>query len=153
MKWLSSKAVLFLSWVSIYIFFIFGCEKQEPEKQQKKEGRALSQLVFNEEYWEGTSTEFKESFFTNDEFLFCRKDNEKPYSGIIKIRSRTGLVSASSSYALGLRDGDFFEWHDNGRLKSKSQYKQGMRHGYFYVWTDNGFVYSRKYYPRRLRRL
>ena len=50
----------------------------------------------------------------------------------------------------GLRDGDFFEWHDNGRLKSKSQYKQGMRHGYFYVWTDNGLVYSRKYYQEDL---
>ena len=46
----------------------------------------------------------------------------------------------------GLKDGDFFEYHDNGKLKSKRQFKMGMRHGYFYEWLTDGTIYSRKYY-------
>ena len=68
----------------------------------------------------------KKAFMTMKSSCFAKTETKKPYSGIIKIRSRTGLVSSSSSYSMGSRDGDFFEWHENGKLKSKSQYKEGM---------------------------
>ena len=138
----------FYGWFTIFLFasFQFGCDQTQPEPEKKNTGYKLSKLLHNEEYWEGTSTEYKESFYDNEEFLFCKTETKKPYSGIIKIRSRTGLVSSSSSYSMGSRDGDFFEWHENGKLKSKSQYKEGMRHGYFFIWTNDGAIYSRKYY-------
>lgn len=129
----------------LLLLVLAACE-EPPETTNENKGYALSKLLYDEEYWEGTSTEYREGFYTNDEFLFCRTDSQKPFSGIIKIRSRTGLVSSSSSYSMGSRDGDFFEWHENGRLKSKSQYKEGTRHGYFYIWTDKGAIYSRKFY-------
>jgi antitoxin component YwqK of YwqJK toxin-antitoxin module len=137
--------VRLLLWMALPLYFS-SCEQADPNASGKPKGHSLSKLLIDEEYWEGTSTEFKEGFFTNDEFLFCKVETKRPYSGIIKIRSRTGIVSASYSYAMGSEDGDFFEWHDNGRLKSKSQYKEGMRHGYFYIWTNTGEIYSRKYY-------
>ena len=136
------------SWFAIFLFafLLLGCENQNPVADSKSTGYKLSKLLLDEEYWEGTSSEFQESFFNNEEFLFCKSDTQLPYSGLIKVRSRTGIVSSSSSYAMGSRDGDFFEWHENGKLKAKSQYKEGMRHGYFYIWTETGDIYSRKYY-------
>ena len=134
--------VLFLFWT------ICGqsCEQQQIADTEKKKGQVLSVLIQNNEFWEGTKSEFSEIFSINDKDLFCRNDTQFPYSGIIKIRSRTGTVAAMKSYSSGLRDGDFFEWHDNGKLKSKFQYSQGLRHGYFYIWTNDGGIYSRKYY-------
>ena len=147
MKILSSKYFIHI-WVYFIYLILLGCENQpsKPEADNKNKNYALSKLLFDEEYWEGTSTEYKERFFVNDQFLFCKTKTKNPYSGVIKVRSRTGLVAASGSYVMGSRDGDFFEWHENGKLKSKSQYKQGMRHGYFYVWTNKGSIYSRQFY-------
>ena len=149
MKILRSKNFI-QTGICFLFFLVAGCENQQTQEDSKPQGYKLSKLLLDEEYWEGTQTEYKESFFINDQFLFCKTKDKKPYSGIIKIRSRTGLVVASSSYGMGSRDGDFFEWHDNGKLKSKSQYKEGMRHGYFYVWTDKGKVYKRQYYQEDL---
>ena len=50
------------------------------------------------------------------------------------------------SFSGGYPDGDFFEWYENGKLKTKSQYKMGERHGYFYIWTQKGDVYSQRYF-------
>jgi antitoxin component YwqK of YwqJK toxin-antitoxin module len=110
------------------------------------QGIALQDMLQEEEYWEGNKLEYNELFFVNDKDLFCKKDSNKSYSGIIKIRSRKGSIALLESYSSGIKDGDFFEYHDNGKLKSKRQFKMGMRHGYHYEWLTDGTIYSRKYY-------
>ena len=125
-------------------FFLFSCEK--PQVQKKEEGYPLSIIIQKQGYWEGSSTEASETFFMNDEELFCLSETKRPYSGVIKVRARNGTVAAIRSYVEGLPDGDFHEWHENGSLKTKQQYKAGLRHGYFFIWTTKGEIYSRRYF-------
>ena len=110
------------------------------------QGIILKDMLEEEEYWEGNKLEYKDLFFTNEKDLFTKKDSNQTYSGLIKVRSRKGTIAMLESYSAGIKDGDFFEYHDNGKLKSKRQYKMGMRHGYFYQWLNDGTVYSRKYF-------
>ena len=123
---------------------LFGCEK--PQVQKKEEGYPLSIIVQDQGYWEGSSAEASETFFLNDEELFCLKESKRPYSGVLKVRARNGTVAALRSYVNGLPEGDFHEWHENGSLKTKQQYKGGLKHGYFFIWTSKGEIYSRRYY-------
>jgi antitoxin component YwqK of YwqJK toxin-antitoxin module len=140
----------------ILLCFLSSCAEEPPATpplEAVDDRLPLSDLIVQEEYWEGSPTEFKETFFTKEdgfEEIFCRKEGESPFSGLIKIRARTGSVAALKSYWYGKPHGDFFEWHENGNLKTKSQYKNGMRHGYFYVWTKHGVVYTRKYFQEDL---
>jgi len=125
-------------------FFLFSCEK--PQVQKKEEGYPLSIIIQKQGYWEGSSAEASETFFMNDEELFCLSETKRPYSGVIKVRARNGTVAAIRSYVEGLPDGDFHEWHENGSLKTKQQYKAGLKHGYFFIWTTKGEIYSRRYF-------
>ena len=120
----------------LLFFFLFSCEK--PQVQKKEEGYPLSIIIQKQGYWEGSSAEASETFFMNDEELFCLSETKRPYSGVIKVRARNGTVAAIRSYVEGLPDGDFHEWHENGSLKTKQQYKAGLRHGYFFIWTTKG---------------
>lgn len=132
---------------SLFVFCLTSCEQgQEQLPDEAMQGIALKDMLQEEEYWEGNKLEYNELFFVNNEDLFCKKDSNKTYSGIIKIRSRKGSIAQLESYSSGIKDGDFFEYHDNGKLKSKRQYKMGMRHGYHYEWLTDGTIYSRKYY-------
>ena len=110
------------------------------------QGIALQDMLEEAEYWEGTKLEYTDLFFVNEKDLFSKKDSNKTYSGVIKVRSRKGTIAKLESYSAGMKDGDFFEYHDNGKLKSKRQYKMGMRHGYHYEWLTDGTIYSRKYF-------
>ena len=133
--------------ISLFVFCLTSCERgQEQLPEEAIQGIALQDMLQEEEYWEGNKLEYNELFFVNNEDLFCKKDSNKTYSGIIKIRSRKGSIAQLESYSSGIKDGDFFEYHDNGKLKSKRQYKMGMRHGYHYEWLTDGTIYSRKYY-------
>ena len=138
-----------VAWLS-FATLLASCGQLETDPQDQEKKLTLSQLLQEEEFWEGNSLEYKEGFFTNDDGVFCKVETKNPFSGVIKVRSRKGTIASLSSYTEGLMDGDFFEWHDNGKLKSKFQYKNGMRHGYFYIWTNSGIVYSRKYYQNDL---
>ena len=136
--------------------FLSSCVEEPPAAPPEEavdDRLPLSDLIAQEEYWEGSPTEFKETFYNKEdgfEEIFCRKEGEAPFSGLIKIRARTGSVAGLKNYWYGKPHGDFFEWHENGNLKTKSQFKNGMRHGYFYVWTKDGVVYSRKYFQEDL---
>jgi antitoxin component YwqK of YwqJK toxin-antitoxin module len=133
--------------ISLFVFCLTSCERaQEQPPEEAMQGIALQDMLQEEEYWEGNKLEYNELFFVNNKDLFCKKDSNKTYSGIIKIRSRKGSIAQLESYSSGIKDGDFFEYHDNGKLKSKRQYKMGMRHGYHYEWLTDGTIYSRKYY-------
>lgn len=124
-----------------------GCESSQNDlPPEATQGVALQDMLAEEEYWEGTKLEYTDLFFLNDKDVFTKKDSNKTYSGVIKVRSRKGTIAKLESYSAGLKNGDFFEYHDNGKLKSKRQYKMGMRHGYHYEWLTNGTIYSRKYY-------
>jgi len=131
----------------ILLCFFASCTEEPPASTSKEvvdDRLPLSDLIVQEEYWEGSSTEFKETFYAKEdgfEEIFCRKEGDAPFSGLIKIRARTGSVAELKSYWYGKPHGDFFEWHENGNLKSKSQFNNGMRDGYFYVWTKDGVVY------------
>ena len=145
MKFSYFPSLVFLLVVSFSFFT--GCEKgQEELPAEAMQGIALGDMIAEEEYWEGNKLEYNDLFFVNEKDLFTRKDSNKTYSGIIKVRSRKGTISLLQSYSAGLKDGDFFEYHENGKLKSKRQYKMGMRHGYHYEWLTDGTIYSRKYY-------
>lgn len=132
-----------VSWV---LLILTSCSPAEQDQSNQVKKFSLSEILQQEEYWEGSNTEHKESFFVDEEGRFSKISNRKPYTGVVKVRFRTGTASFLSTYSEGLKNGDFYEWHDNGKMKSKSQFKKGMRHGYFYIWTNNGIVYSRKFY-------
>ena len=110
------------------------------------QGIALQDMLEEAKYWEGTKLEYADLFFVNEKDLFSKKDSNKTYSGVIKVRSRKGAIAKLESYSSGMKDGDFFEYHDNGKLKSKRQYKMDKRHGYHYEWLTDGTIYSRKYF-------
>lgn len=124
--------------------FLWSCEKPQVQKQEK--GYPLADIIQEKSYWEGSSIEASDTFFIDDENMFCLKESKRPYTGVIKVRARNGTVAALRSYISGIPDGDFYEWHENGNLKSKQQYKNGVKHGYFFVWTSNNVIYSRRYY-------
>ncbi len=107
---------------------------------------AVSDLIQQKSYWEGSSTEFENTFQISEDEKIKSKENDSSYSGYIKIRARNGTIISMKSYTSGFPDGDFFEWYENGKLKQKSQYKMGEKHGYFYIWTKTGDVYSQKYF-------
>ena len=142
------KPTLFRKSKAIYItfscFVLFSCEKPQVQKQEK--GYPLADIIQEKSYWEGSSLEASDTFFMDDENMFCLKETKRPYTGVIKVRARNGTVAALRSYISGVPDGDFYEWHENGNLKSKQQYKNGVKHGYFFVWTSNNVIYSRRYY-------
>ena len=126
------------------MIFLWSCEKPQVQKQEK--GYPLADIIQEKSYWEGSSIEASDTFFMDDENMFCLKETKRPYTGVIKVRARNGTVAALRSYISGVPDGDFYEWHENGNLKSKQQYKNGVKHGYFFVWTSNNVIYSRRYY-------
>ena len=125
-------------------FIIWSCEKPQVQKQEK--GYPLADIIQEKAYWEGSSVEASDTFFVDDEEMFCLKETKRPYTGVVKVRARNGTVAALRSYIAGVPDGDFYEWHENGNLKSKQQYKNGIKHGYFFVWTSKNVIYSRRYY-------
>ena len=113
-----------------WLFFatlLASCGQQGTNPQDQETKLNLSQLFQEEEFWEGNSLEYKEVFFTNDDGVFCKVETKNPFSGVIKVRSRKGTIASLSSYTEGLMNGDFFEWHDNGKLKSKFQ-KEKSKH-------------------------
>ena len=138
-----SKYTQFLCFL-FFAIWISSCEK--PQVQTKEKGYPLADILKEQSYWEGSSVEASDTFFVDDENMFCFKESKRPYSGVIKVRARNGTVSALRSYVSGVPDGDFYEWHENGNLKSKQQYKNGEKHGYFFVWTSKNVIYSRRYY-------
>jgi len=144
------KTILsFLTYFCIFAFafWLTSCERgQEQLPEEAMQGIALQDMLEEAEYWEGNKLEYKDLFFINDKDLFTKKDSNKTYSGVIKVRSRKGTIAMLESYSAGLKDGDFFEYHDNGKLMSKRQYKMGMRHGYHFKWLTDGTIYSRKYF-------
>ena len=145
MKILKSLCINFL--IPLIVCLLSSCERgQENLPDEAMQGIALQDMLAEEEYWEGTKLEYTDLFSINDKDLFIKKDSNQTYSGIIKVRSRKGTIAKLESYSAGMKDGDFFEYHDNGKLKSKRQYKMGMRHGYHYEWLTDGTIYSRKYY-------
>ena len=137
---------------SLFLCLFFGCEQEESlnsKQVEESEGLPLSNLIHNEEFWEGSAIAFDEKFVMRDN-LFYEVEGNYTFSGVIKIRAGNGSLAELKSYSLGLPHGDFFKWHENGKLKSKSQFKNGMKHGYFYIWTKGGIVYERKYFQEGL---
>ena len=118
----------YLGLISILILGLFAsCEK--PQVQKKEAGYPLADIIQEKSYWEGSSIEASDTFFIDDEDMFCFKDSKRPYTGVIKVRARNGTVAALRSYNAGVPDGDFYEWHENGNLKSKQQYKTDSNTG------------------------
>ena len=133
------------------LFFFIGCEQEDVvEEVVEEEQFAISDLIQQKSYWEGSNNEFEETFILNDEGNIKLKENDSAFSGYIKIKARNGTITAMKSYTGGYPDGDFFEWYENGKLKIKSQYKMGEKHGYFYIWTQKGDVYSQRYFQNDL---
>ena len=102
----------------------------------------------------GYKLEYNELFSLITRIYFVKRFKQKKLTqALSKFGPEKGSIAQLESYSSGIKDGDFFEYHDNGKLKSKRQYKMGMRHGYhFYEWLTDGTIYSRKYYQRRPRR-
>lgn len=130
--------------LTLFSLFLFSCEKPQVQKQEK--GYPLADIIQKKSYWEGSSIDFEDTFFLDDEQMFCLKETRRPYTGVVKVRARNGTVTTLRSYNAGVPDGDFYEWHENGQLKSKKQFKNGLKHGYFMIWTSNNVIYSRRYY-------
>ena len=146
---LINKCLIFHLFVIPIIFS--GCEQQvEIQEEVKEERFSISDLIQEKSLWEGSQSDFDESFILSENGNIKIKENDLPFSGYIKIRARNGTITSTKSYSSGYPDGDFFEWYENGNLKLKSQYKMGERHGYFYIWTKKGVVYSQRYFQNDL---
>jgi antitoxin component YwqK of YwqJK toxin-antitoxin module len=143
----SKESFLFKLTIGLLALFIIGCE-QEVEVEQIEEPTqfAVVDLIQQKSYWEGSESEFENSFQVEEDGNIKSKENDSSFSGYIKVRARNGTIISMKSYTTNLPDGDFFDWYDNGKLKNKAQYKMGEKHGYFYIWTSNGDVYSQKYF-------
>ena len=123
----------------IFILIFPGCsEPVEVIEEVKEERFSISDLIQEKSLWEGSQSEFEETYTVSEEGNIKIKESDSPFSGYIKIRARNGTITSMKSYSTGYPDGDFFEWYENGNLKLKSQYKMGERHGYFYIWTKKG---------------
>ena len=143
------------TWLTLSLFplliLVIGCEQEiVVEEVEQEEQFAISDFIQQKSYWEGSSIEFEENFILDDEGNIKLKENDSAFSGYIKIRARNGTITAMKSFDGGYPDGDFFEWYENGKLKTKSQYKMGEKHGYFYIWTQKGDVYSQRYFQNDL---
>lgn len=135
----------------IFILIFAGCgEPVEVIEEVKEERFSISDLIQEKSLWEGSQSEFEETYTISEEGNIKIKESDSPFSGYIKIRARNGTITSMKSYSTGYPDGDFFEWYENGNLKLKSQYKMGERHGYFYIWTKKGEVYSQRYFQNDL---
>ena len=131
----------------LLLFFFVSCEPEIiVEEVEETNQLPIADLIQQKSYWEGSSTEFENSFQIDEEGNIKSKENDSSFSGYIKIRARNGTIISMKSYTSNLPDGDFFDWYDNGKLKFKAQYKMGEKHGYFYIWTKKGDVYSQKYF-------
>ncbi|MEJ6523521.1 MAG: hypothetical protein QNL65_05040, partial [Opitutales bacterium] len=131
----------------LLLFFFVSCEPEIiVEEVEETNQLPIADLIQQKSYWEGSSSEFENSFQIDEEGNIKSKENDSSFSGYIKIRARNGTIISMKSYTSNLPDGDFFDWYDNGKLKFKAQYKMGEKHGYFYIWTKKGDVYSQKYF-------
>ena len=131
----------------LLLFFFVSCEPEIiVEEVEETNQLPIADLIQQKSYWEGSSSEFENSFQIDEEGNIKSKENDSSFSGYIKIRARNGTIISMKSYTSNLPDGDFFDWYENGKLKLKAQYKMGEKHGYFYIWTQKGDVYSQKYF-------
>ena len=148
----SKSSIPFFLIFSFWFLILIGCGQQVEikEEEEAEERFSITDLIQSKSYWEGSNSEFEESFSLDEEGNIKLKENDSPFSGYIKIRARNGSITLVKSYSDGYPDGDFFEWYENGKLKLKSQYRMGERHGYFYIWTKKGEVYSQRYFQNDL---
>ena len=71
-------------WLLLSTFY-FGCSQEDQNSQNQEKQLTLSQLLQEEEFWEGNALEYKERFFTNDDGIFYKTESENPFSGVIKV--------------------------------------------------------------------
>ena len=129
------------------LILIVGCDKVVEVKDKEvvnEKPFTLSQLVGGGFFWEGSKSQFKDYFIEDDTLRI--KESDKNFTGTYKVRTRQGVSFSFGTYLNGLKHGDFYTWHDNGKLKSKKQYSYNMRHGYHYEWAHDGKIWSRKKY-------
>ena len=112
--------------------------------------KALDTSTMHNKWLQIELEEYKQKILNLEKQNIKLKENDSAFSGYIKIRARNGTITAMKSFDGGYPDGDFFEWYENGKLKTKSQYKMGEKHGYFYIWTKKGDVYSQRYFQNDL---
>ena len=74
--------------LALYSILFTSCEKGQELPAEAMQGIALQDMLAEEEYWEGPKLEYSDLFFVNEKDLFTKKDSNKTYSGIIKVRSR-----------------------------------------------------------------
>ena len=67
-----------ISILAVFLFICLGCEQNQPPPEEQKGYLTLSQLLQEEEYWEGSSLEYKDTFFTNEEGEFCKTETKVP---------------------------------------------------------------------------
>tara|TARA_B100002019_G_C21176517_1_gene551414 strand:- start:217 stop:1044 length:828 start_codon:yes stop_codon:yes gene_type:complete len=129
------------------LVLIVGCDKVIEIKDTEvvdEKPFTISELVGGGVFWEGSQSQFKD-YFVEDNTLRI-KELDKNFTGTYKVRTRQGVSFSFGTYLNGLKHGDFYTWHDNGKLKSKRQYSYNMRHGYHYEWAHDGKIWSRKKY-------
>ena len=83
----------YLGLISILILGLFAsCEK--PQVQKKEAGYPLADIIQEKSYWEGSSIEASDTFFIDDEDMFCFKESKRPYTEEIKVRAGNVTVAA-----------------------------------------------------------
>lgn len=129
------------------LILMVGCDKVIEIKDTEvvdEKPFTISELVGGGVFWEGSKNQFKDYFVEDDTLRI--KESDKNFTGTYKVRTRQGVSFSFGTYLNGLKHGDFYTWHDNGKLKSKRQYSYNMKHGYHYEWAHDGKIWSRKKY-------
>jgi len=139
-----------LVYITFTTLLTFSCTKDNSSSDSVDEKPfTISEIVGGGVFWEGSQNQFKD-YFVQDYLELRIKESNKTFTGTYKIRTRQGASIAVGTYLKGLKHGDFYTWHDNGKLKSKRQYSDAMRHGYHYEWTQDGKIWSRKKYENSI---
>lgn len=89
----------------------------------------------------------------NDVFLdpmynhFYTTDRTKPFTGKCESKNSQGLVVLEKNFIEGKLEGAYFEYYDDGSIKSEWNFLKNRQHGQFKGYSPNGTLeYHSVYY-------
>jgi antitoxin component YwqK of YwqJK toxin-antitoxin module len=98
-------------------------------------------------------TQEEECMNCNDIFLdpmynhFYTEDRTEPFTGKCKGYNKKGDMILEKNFVAGKLEGEYFEYYDDGTLKSEWNFLKNRQHGDFKGYSPNGYLqYHSVYY-------
>ncbi|MBN2668898.1 MAG: hypothetical protein JXR60_06700 [Bacteroidales bacterium] len=84
-----------------------------------------------------SSTDIDNLYQGNDQ-KYYDKQTGKLYSGVAYNKYDNGQIGMKGNIKLGVFDGLWTWWYEDGAKKRETTYKDGLKEGYSYWWHKNG---------------